>query len=243
MTKPDRTETIQEVLVALGRDARIDLRHYPILVRDQEERLVLEGTVANIAAKKLALKIAQRVCGACPVLDRMRVVASHMEDSQLRAEVINILMGEPVFVDYGFRVKVDNAYETWRVPKSAIGEQIDIEVRAGVVTLAGRVGSLTHRRLAEVLAWWTAGCELVENRLRVVPPELENDGELTDAVRLVLEKDPLVHSSQIAIAVDHGEVTLNGFVASDEERRLAVLDAWYVPGVREVVDHIQSRVN
>jgi osmotically-inducible protein OsmY len=52
----------------------------------------------------------------------------------------------------------------------------------------------------------------------------------------------LVHSGQISIAVEHGEVTLNGYVASDEERRLAVLDAWYVPGVREVVDHIQSRI-
>ena len=118
---------------------------------------------------------------------------------------------------------------------------IDIEVVEGVVTLSGRVGSLTHRRLAEVLAWWTAGCELVENRLRVVPPEQENDGELTDAVRIVLEKDPLVQSSQISIDVQHGEVTLKGYVASEEERRLAVLDAWYVPGVREVVDRIQAR--
>jgi hypothetical protein len=175
-------------------------------------------------------------------VDRLRVVASQMEDGQLRAEVVNTLMGEPVFLDYGFRLKHDGGFETWRVTKSKIDEQIDIEVHDGVVTLTGRVGSLTHRRLAEVLAWWTAGCELVENRLRVVPPEKENDGELTDAVRMVLEKDPLVHSSQISVAVDHGEVTLNGYVASDEERQLAVMDAWYVPGVREVVDRIQSRI-
>ncbi len=241
MTEASRSEKVTDLLAALERDPRIDLRHYPISVQEQDDRLVMEGTVVNIAAKKLALRIAQRVCGACPILDRLRVVASHTEDGQLRAEVINILMGEPVFLEYGFRVKRDGAYEVWRVSKSRIDEQIDIDVHDGIVTLAGRAGSLNHRRLAEVLVWWTAGCELVENRMRVVPPEKESDGELTDAVRMVLEKDPLVHSSQISIAVEHGEVTLNGYVASEEERRLAVLDAWYVPGVREVVDHIQAR--
>jgi osmotically-inducible protein OsmY len=30
-------------------------------------------------------------------------------------------------------------------------------------------------------------------------------------------------------------------VASDEERQLAVQDAWYVPGVQDVVDGIQVR--
>jgi len=31
-------------------------------------------------------------------------------------------------------------------------------------------------------------------------------------------------------------------VASKEEKKLAVLDAWYVPGVRDVVDRIESRI-
>lgn len=241
MIKSNHSESVRELLEALAHDPRIDLHTYPIQVVEQDDRLVMEGTVANIAAKKLTLRIAQRVCGACPVLDRLHVAASRMDDGELLTEVVDILLGEPAFTEYGMRVKQGNEFETWRVSKSELGELIDIEVVDGVVTLSGRVGSLTHRRLAEVLTWWTAGCELVENRLRVVPPEKENDGELTDAVRIVLEKDPLVHSSQISIDVQHGEVTLNGYVASEEERRLAVLDAWYVPGVREVVDHIQSR--
>ncbi|MEJ2061531.1 MAG: BON domain-containing protein [Gammaproteobacteria bacterium] len=40
-----------------------------------------------------------------------------------------------------------------------------IATREGVVTLTGEVGSLTQRRLAEVLTWWTAGCELVPGTL------------------------------------------------------------------------------
>lgn len=241
MNNSTHSESVRELLTALELEPRIDLHAYPIHVIDQDDRLVMEGTVANITAKKLILRIAQRVCGgACPVLDRLHVAAARMEEGELLTEVTDILMGEPVFSEYGMRVKHGSGWETWRVSKSELGEIIDIEVTGGVVTLSGRVGSLTHRRLAEVLTWWTAGCELVENRLRVVPPEMENDGELSDAVRIVLEKDPLVPSGQISVDVRHGEVTLNGYVASEEEHRLAVLDVWYVPGVREVVDRIQG---
>ncbi len=109
----------------------------------------------------------------------------------------------------------------------------------GTVTLSGTVLSLSHRRFAEVLAWWAAGCESVVNLLHVVPPEQETDGELADAVLMVLEKDPLVHQPQNHITAEQGTVTLEGYLASDEERRLAVLDAWYVPGVHDVVDRIQ----
>lgn len=245
MNVPTYSEIARELLAALELDPRIDTRSFPIEVQEQEDRLIMHGTVANIAAKKLALRIAQRVCGACPVLDRLHVLASQMEDGQIQAEVVNALMLDPTFADYGIRSRCANDrandFEVWRVTRSMHNENIDIEVTDGVVLLSGRVGGLSHRRLAEVLVWWTAGCELVENRLRVVPPEKEGDHELSDAIRLVLEKDPLVHSRQISVDVKHGEVTLNGFVASDEERRLAVLDAWYVPGVRDVVDKIQAR--
>lgn len=129
--------------------------------------------------------------------------------------------------------------ETLRVGRSDWGEQrIEIEVREGTVILAGQVLSLTHRRLAEVLAWWAAGCERVENLLHVVPPEQETDDELTDAIRLVLEKDPLVRPDALKVTVRDGVVTLEGGLASDDERLLAVQDVWYVPGVQDVVDRI-----
>jgi osmotically-inducible protein OsmY len=38
-----------------------------------------------------------------------------------------------------------------------------------------------------------------------------------------------------------GVVVLNGSVASEEEKSLAILDAWYVPGVADVVDRIEER--
>lgn len=46
-----------------------------------------------------------------------------------------------------------------------------IEVKKGIVTLNGEVPSLTHKRLAGVLAWWVPGTRDVVNGLEEVPAE------------------------------------------------------------------------
>jgi osmotically-inducible protein OsmY len=118
---------------------------------------------------------------------------------------------------------------------------ITASIHEGAITLTGRVGSLTHSRLAEVLMWWTTGCSFVQNMLEIEPPEEDNDDEINYAVRIVLEKDPLVHADQLTVATAGGVVVMNGTVAKTEEKRFAVLDAWYVPGVSDVVDRIEAR--
>jgi osmotically-inducible protein OsmY len=112
-------------------------------------------------------------------------------------------------------------------------------VADGVVTLAGRVISLSHKRLAGVLAWWVPGCRDVVNRLEVAPPEQDNDDEIGDALRLALEKDPLVHADQIRVSVRNRVVTLEGYVVTKEEMKMAEWDAWYLFGVEEVVNNIE----
>jgi osmotically-inducible protein OsmY len=77
----------------------------------------------------------------------------------------------------------------------------------GTVLLEGKVPSFSHQRLAGVLAWWVPGRQNVLNCLEAVPPEEDNDDEVTDAVRLVLEKDPFVNAGQIRISTQklHGD--------------------------------------
>lgn len=240
MEKQTPVEVLETVMAALESDTRLDVRHHSINISLREDSLILDGTLETIDAKRLATALVRRVAEGLPVSDRLRVVASKSEqEGVLRNEACNSLLQEPVFTEYTLRLKRDGDVETLREAQG--GCSIDILVQDGVVTLEGCVGSLTHRRLAEVLMWWTAGCELVENRLEVVPPEEDNDGELTDAVRIVLEKDPLVHASQLSIRSLAGNVTLDGAVASQEEKRLAVLDTWYVEGVQDVIDNIQAR--
>ena len=69
----------------------------------------------------------------------------------------------------------------------------------------------------------------------------DNDDEVTDALRLVLEIDPLIHADQILVRTSLGVVSLDGVVAREEEKRSAELDAWYVPGVSEVVNRLEVR--
>lgn len=232
----------KQLIASLEQEPRVDLHHNPIQIFVEQDLVRLEGTVQNIVVKKLAAATVRSQAGSLPVLDHLRVaVATPMEDGALLDKVINELLDEPAFLEYGVRVRKNGAFQTLRDRGDAAQGSLDITVRSSVITLEGLVGSLTHRRLAEVLAWWTAGCEDVDNRLRVTPPEQEHEGELIDAVRIVLEKDPLVHADQLQVDARRNTVTLQGYVASEQEKRLALLDAWYVPGVRDVVDRIVTR--
>lgn len=223
-------------------DPHINTHLHPISITSQDGQVILEGVVRDIAEKRSAFNTASKVCGERHrIVDRLRVAPGEQkEDRELRDEIIEALGREPAFSNSTLRTRVQGQIETVH----DAGEQsqaIEVAIKQGAVTLSGKVASLTHRRLAEVLVWWTAGCQIVENRLQVDPPEADHDNELIDAVRMVLEKDPLVHAEQVRVGAAGGVVELEGFVPSDEERRLAVYDAWYVPGVWEVVDHIETR--
>lgn len=242
MNKKSSDELIKDLIAALEREPLIDLHHWPVHAHIEKGQVILEGKLENIAAKKTAGAIARRVAGEQPVLDLLRVrPAQHQEDDELKQEVANALLKEPVFERCTIQLEEGDSLMSLREMPGEEDGRIRINAHDGVVTLAGQVWSLSHSRLAEVLVWWTAGCEAVENRLAVVPPEEDNDAEISDAVRIVLEKDPLVHADQIASRVENGVVTLEGYVASGAEKRLAVLDAWYIQGVQDVNDKIEAR--
>ena len=76
------------------------------------------------------------------------------------------------------------------------------------------------------------------NGLAESPPEADNDDEITDAVRIALEKDPFVNASQIRASTRDSIVTLRGQVPSESEKEMAEADAWYVFGVNGVVDEL-----
>lgn len=79
------------------------------------------------------------------------------------------------------------------------------------------------------------------NSLDVQPVEEDNDEEVVDALRLVLEMDPLVQAAQIRVACRDYVVTLRGYVRTEEEKRQAELDAWYLFAVDRVLNKIEVR--
>jgi len=224
---------VTTILAALEHDPDINLHETPIKV-SFAGTLRLEGEVADIVAKRKALRIAARVAGTETIDDRLRVrPGAPRSDADVLHSALNALGQEGAFRN--LIVRADGG-----VPADH-SDYICVAVRDGVVYLAGEVGSLSHRRLAEVIAWWVPGSRDVDNRLHVHPPELETDDEITDVVRLVLDKDPSLDATQIRVTTRHREITLDGVVHSEEVKHMATEDCWYIPGVHGVHNRIQVR--
>ena len=73
------------------------------------------------------------------------------------------------------RVGAQGVFEMLREGTVDAAGAIEAAVSDGIVTFEGQVASLSHKRLAGVLAWWTAGCRDVVNSLAVMPDEVVND--------------------------------------------------------------------
>jgi hypothetical protein len=190
---PESEEFCNVVEAALARDLRLNLQRYPVRLSFTDGILTVEGEVEHIAAKKLTLERAAAVPGVEGVVDRLRVAPSvPMSDDAIRAHVRDALYQEPALATFALNVGDPEGVE----PVSpATGEPfgvIEVVVEGGVVTLDGQVPSLSHKRLAGVLAWWVPGVRDVVNGMAVEPPRADNDDVITDAVRLVLDKDGFV---------------------------------------------------
>jgi osmotically-inducible protein OsmY len=239
ISDPEQFLTI--VNEALQADTRIDIDELSLQLRIDDGALVLDGWVDNIREKRIAANVAGRaIKGERPVHDHLRVHSPRTGQLELRDEIVSLLSAENMFSDHTMTVEEGGRRKT--IHRGAPGAgHIEIHIDGGTVALKGQVASLGHRRFAEVLVWWTAGCERVDNLLEVVPAQAYHDNEITDVVRMVLEKDPMVHATQLRVGTAAGVVEMKGLVASEEERDLALSDAWYVPDVWDVVDHIEVR--
>ncbi|MDX1655681.1 MAG: BON domain-containing protein [Candidatus Competibacteraceae bacterium] len=239
------TELTKAVQAALEKDPCVDLHQFPITVREQQGRVVLEGRVRDIVAKRLAPRLAAEAIGqpgAGRVLDHLQVTAGEERgDGEILDSLYDSLTREGAFRGYAVALRQGERTGPGKSLEDGVTGVVEISVDQGVVRLEGNVESLSHKRLAEVLAWWVRGCVDVDNRLHVVPPERDTDDEITDALRIVLEKDPWLDASQIGIHVRNRIVDLEGLLPSAEQKRMAEYDAWYIPGVHEVINRIEVR--
>jgi len=240
----EKTAVEKAVRAALERAPGVNMHRGALRVEYDVVRraVLLEGEVDSIAAKRRAYECVGRVNGVDGIMDRLRVRPGALRgDGAIRDSLVQALLHEPSLRDCAVHAWHKGVMETLRAPPGN-GGVIGVTVADGVIELTGHVGSLSHKRLAGALAWWAPGCRDVLNELDVRPPEADHDGELADALRLVLEKDPLMpHADDLGIGVRKQVVTLSGIVATDEERRQAEYDAWYLVGVREVVNRLEVR--
>ncbi|HET8552732.1 MAG TPA: BON domain-containing protein [Gammaproteobacteria bacterium] len=224
----DASKTTAAIRAALERDTDINLHAHPIEIRAENGTLRLEGEVENIIAKRKALRLARAAAHSDEIMDDLYVgAADEHGDGEVTVRVLDALQREVAFGE--LHVGTDDDAD------------LHVSVANGRVTLTGTMPSLSHRRLAEVLCWWVPGCRDVHNRLHVEPAEHDHDGEITDAIRLVLDKERSLNDIEIHVETAHAEVTLTGRVPSEALGRIAVYDCWYVPGVHAVHNRLEIR--
>ncbi len=216
-------------------------QHPVIHMRLDHGALLLEGEVADIVDKTRTAAQMRRVDGVSSVIDHLRVAdgSNPVGDGELRAAVCDRLLDDIDFRNCRISARAKGRSNELRAAGEDSAGEIEVGVADGVVTLSGHVISLSHLRLAGVLAWWVPGCRCVVNELKVEPAEADSDAEITEALRLVLETDDFVDAEQIGVHTEDRVVTLDGCAVTDAVRRRAEQDAWYVQGVENVVNRIE----
>lgn len=233
---------LKSVRAALEREPLINLHRWPIqLDLADDHALILEGEVGSVAAKKRALEIAGAATDVRGLVDRLHVAPAERKGDGAILDVLeSLLLDARDLTNCTLRVVKKGQTVTLH---EAAGEDasgdILVSVRDGVVTLDGWTISLSHKRLVGVLAWWVPGCRDVVDALEVLPPEQDNDDEVSDALSLVLEMDPMIpHPEQIRVHTHNYVVTLDGLVATQTEKDRAEQDAWCLFAVDKVINQL-----
>jgi len=234
--------TLKAARAALEHEPRINLHRWPVhLDMTDDQVLVLEGEMESVAAKKLALELAGSLPEVRGVVDRLHVApAERKTDGEILAALETTFLDTLELKNCTLRVmKKGRIITLHQAGVDNSSGDIWVSVSEGVVTLDGWVISLSHKRMAGVLAWWVPGCRDVVDGLEVVPQEQDNDGEVNEALSLVLEMDPMIpHPDQIRVHASNHVVTLEGLVSTQTQKARAEQDAWCLFAVDNVINHL-----
>ncbi len=240
MTGEVQHNLVSQVRAALEHEPRVNLHRFRLAIdEDADGTVILEGEAHSIAAKKIALEVAASTPGVTGIVDRLHVApARRMGDGEIRDHICASLAAEPALGNCSISGEADGRRITLRQLDGA-ADQIELAVQDGIATIDGRVNSVSHKLLAGALAWWVPGTRDVINTIEVVPPQELTDSDITDALRQVLEKDPLLNADAIRVIIRNRVAVLEGCVSSIADREMAEMDAWYMFGLDLVINRLQ----
>jgi osmotically-inducible protein OsmY len=182
--------------------------------------VVLRGTVGSIVQRAEAARTTRGVPGVRDVDDQLRVRLMGIDgqaDADTEAAVLAALIAD------------DRLHAS----------DIDVEARAGTVTMRGVVEIASQRDRAERVALGVGGVSHVDNRLRTWLTVSADD--VAERVTDAIGAPAIVGVDQITVSVVDNDVTLTGIVASPEDREAALAAAAGAPGVAHVHDALLVR--
>ena len=234
-------EVAKEIWKLLELEPRIDLARHPLSIDvTTDGEVALKGEVENISEKKLIINKARSVFGVKEISDQIFVRLDEMvEDGAVAEYLTEKLSDEPLLKNCSLTLGLNGQFRIVRKSLYRIQGNILFSVSDGVISLDRFVNNFIQKQIAGVLAWWTPGTRHVRNLLNVVPPEVNySDDQLSDTVRMVLEKNPLLTLREFQVLSQNGAITLSGSVHTEAQKLLAENDAWYVEGVNMVKNHL-----
>ena len=122
-------------------------------------------------------------------------------------------------------------------------ERIGVEVKDGVVTLAGQVDSYSEKCNAENAALRVAGVKAMTTELKVYLTGLSKrtDADIAESVEKVVEWTASLPAGAVQVKVEDGWVTISGDVAWQYQRQAAIDNVRNLLGVKGVSDQISIR--
>ena len=194
------------ITLAVEGDLNIDKGVMPnfVDVSTSHGIVTLSGSVADLLAKRRAVKIAESIRGVSAVVDQITVTPVSRPDEDIRKDVSAALLQDPSTESY----------------------KVGVSVKDAAVTLTGSVGSWTETDLTKWIAEGVKGVKEVRNDIKIEYQTKRTDQEIAAEINDRLQWDIWVNGDLIEAAVKNGQATLSGAVGSAAEKRRAGSDAW-----------------
>ena len=122
--------------------------------------------------------------------------------------------------------------------KAVASDDLNVQVKDGIVTLTGRVETNAAKAAAGDDAITIDGVRAVANDLEVRPAYRRDDTELARDVLRALKTNACVPAEHIKAAIIEGRVTLAGEVHWEVQKMMAEASVKRLHGVTGVVNHI-----
>jgi osmotically-inducible protein OsmY len=200
----------------------LDHEIHGVVVGVRDRTVTLSGTVRSLWAKEEAVEEAKHVNDVEDVISTLTVMRG--ESDQAVGEAIAVQVRRYVFF--------------------TIFDDVTVEVRDGIATLAGYVTMPYKAQAMAKLASRVEGVQQVVDRLETLPVSGFDD-QIRYATAVRIYNDPLFWNYAIQvnppihIVVKHGRVILTGVVLSEVERRKAEQIAREVFGVLSVENQLR----
>lgn len=182
--------------------------------------VTLSGTVSSYPKLLAAADVASSIAGVRGVANELVVRIPGVgtpTDADIAAAVGAALRGDP---DTG-------------------GDDLDVIVRDGLVTLRGGVAYWYQRNAAYEAARRIAGVVAVRDEIGVTPPS-RTDDEIREDIRASLRRRIPLAVDRITVHVRDGYVALRGNVEFYSDRVQAERSAWMTEGVKNVVNSLTT---